>query len=253
MFLLSGKYGLALKNFEKARKIDPSDVRPIVGLGDTYLGLKKPAKSIDLFRLAWEMIPNYYIAQAKLAKALIRANRIQEGSLLLEQAIQQDPENLDARLELVALQLTCSNDMSASEHLEKCLAIAPQDPRVLYYHGIWLEMRRLITESLKDLYWASLAGGEFGLKAKVHMADIYAGIGHQFLGNPFSNDTPDGKAHYQVYSNPEKAMRLYQEVLAVNPNYPEAQRMQTWLDEKSDNIEAAQQLEQTIQGRFRTR
>lgn len=253
MHLLRGNNDKAMELFGNARKIDPSDVRPIMGAGNAFLAKAEPAKAVDLFRLAWEIEPSFNEALAKLAKALILAGHTQEGSHLLHQAVHKDPENLEARLELIAIQLANSNDMSASEHLEKCLAVAPQDPRVLFYKGQWLEMRKLLPNAVKDLQWAAHAGGEYGIKAKIYLADIYAGTGHAFPGNPFSNTNQEGKAYYQLFSNPEKALQLYQEALAINPNHPEAQRINAWMDENGGDIAATNALSEQIQGRFRTR
>lgn len=253
MYLLRGDYDRAQQKFTEARQANAGDVRPLMGLGNTYLAKAVPEKAIDEFRLAWEIEPRFYEAQAKLAKALIAADRTQEGSHLLHQAIAKDPENLEARLELVALQLANNNDMSASEHLEKCLETTPQDPRVLFYQGIWLEMRKLLPDAMKNLRLAANSGGEFGIKAKIYLADIHTGIGHAFPGNPFSNTNQESQEYYKLFSNPEKALHLYQEALAINPNHPEATRVLAWIDANDDDLSAAQALSEQVQGRFRTR
>ena len=146
----------ALADFQKATELDPSSIKAQNHLGQTYealvqypaarsaylkaielekhqgaksewpyfnlgsLSLRQgqPAEAEVFLRQALERQPNWSEGKAKLGMALLALDRLPEALSCLEQAIQIDPKNADARYQYARLLVKLGKQDEAERHLE---------------------------------------------------------------------------------------------------------------------------------------
>ncbi len=244
---LRGEWAKALAAFSLAASAQTTDPRPVWGKADALLELKRNDEALAMYRDAMSLEPKNPMAHVKLGRALLKLNRVIEASVQFDRAVLVDPNCVDAHLDLVALQLPRNHDMSARVHLETAAELDPGNPRVHLLTGMRHEMQAHIPQAIAAYSRAAAYGGQWGLEAKQRLANIYAGVGHTFPGNTFTNTTPSDRAVYQSYSNGLGAASLYSEILAVNPKHPDA----ATFNERINKFQAEQARENALMDEIR--
>ncbi len=246
LFLVQGKYKESIEWFEKAQKLAAAEPKPLWGLGDAYSGLQEYQKGYDFYAQAYSLNPQSAEGAFKLAEGLKNLKRIDEAIHFYEVAISLDPTKAKYHLGLVAIYLPRIMDFSAKKHLDAALALEPENPMCHFYLGVFFEMRRRIDDAMREYERAVHYGGPEMLDAKFQTANIYAGHGNIFPGNNFSADNAGDKLEYTPYKDLPKAYRLYEEIVKINPKYPQAASITYRMQLMEETLEADQRLKEAV-------
>jgi tetratricopeptide (TPR) repeat protein len=189
-----GEFDDALREYEKAFRLDPRSADIAIALSSLSLRLGKLDQALDYARKAVEQDPKK--TQALLALAGIYAGRKQydEAISLYRQAIAADPALEDAYLYLGTLYASLKRYGEAEEMLRKLQKINPQSLMAPYYLG------RMFAEQQK--YDSALA--EFRKAAEIHddFEPAYTGMG--FV--------------YEVTGRTPEAIEAYKRAIVANPH-----------------------------------
>jgi len=245
LFLIRGDYAKAIEWFEKAKKINGSDLRPLWGIGDANSEMKEYHKALEYYSQAYEMSKENAEAAYKLGFGLKNVGRVDDSIHFHELAISLDPTKARYPLGLVAIYLPRIMDFSAKKHLDAALALEPENPWCHYYYGLYLEMRRRIDEAIQEYTMAAYYGPQM-LDAKYQLANIFSAVGNKFPGNNFSCENPSDKLEYLAYKDSKRAYRLYKEILSINPKYVHAKDIAAQLAGMEELFDAEQRVDKAI-------
>jgi len=90
--------------------------------------------------VALEKNPSEPAALALRGEILVMKGQVKEGTSLLQQAWQIDPDNVDANFQLGTLYDTENRHADAVEHFERVVAIDASDPRAWDYLALNIEI-----------------------------------------------------------------------------------------------------------------
>jgi tetratricopeptide (TPR) repeat protein len=122
--------GRAVLQFRNALQITPRNAEAYYQLGVGYLALGNAVKAVASFRSAVEIDPKHAGAQLRLAQLMASVDDPQawkDAEQRLQNLLQDGPQNTDALHALGLTELRLGNTQEGLLHLERALAIAPQD------------------------------------------------------------------------------------------------------------------------------
>ncbi|OIP22895.1 hypothetical protein AUK22_10190 [bacterium CG2_30_54_10] len=245
LFLIQGEYKKSAEWFEKSLKVAAGDLRPLWGLGDSYTGLEDFKKALDFYSQAYELNQELPEAAFKFATGLKNVGRLDDSIHFHEVAIALDPSKAKYHLGLVAIYLPRIMDFSSKKHLDSALALEPENPWCHYYQGLYLEMRRRIDEAVAE-YNLAAGYGPGMLDVKFQLANIFHAVGNSFPGNNFSCENPADRLEYLPYKDEKQAFRLYKEILAINPKYVQAAKINEYLAKLEEWADTEKRLKERI-------
>ncbi len=91
--LVSERIADAHRAFTRASELAPKDARPYRGLGDVYRLLDRDQLAEQAYRTACELDPGFLAAKVRLAHVLCRLGSNDEAVTLLNEALQQTPDD----------------------------------------------------------------------------------------------------------------------------------------------------------------
>jgi len=218
--LIWAKYDKALEWYTKAKETASADKRAHWGIGYALKGMGKGKEAMHAFEQAYALDTKDATNNVKMGKVMLDMKQPLAASRHFNLALEIDPNHLGAHLALIPMLLANNCDMTARSHLEKVLKMDPKNPQVYLYEGIFHEMRGNLPEAVNNYETAASFGAQ-GVEAKLRLARIYAGIGHSFPGNPFSNENPMDLREYRLFYDAERALSLLKEVHALAPKHPD--------------------------------
>ncbi len=210
----------ALESFKQARTLRPADKRALFGIAEALIALKKEAEALDALHTALVAAPRDPWAHVRMGRGLLKLGQPITASRHFKLALEADPDYLPAHLAYVAQLLPNVGDMTAWKHLQAAQRLDPENPQVYYWLGYFQEMRGHIDRAVEN-YEIAESFGPQAVEAKLRLARIFAGIGHRFPGNVFSNEDFMAQKEYQLFYDGERALRLLREVQALAPDHPE--------------------------------
>lgn len=104
--LLRQDYALAEKHFNKSREINPKWVEPYLGLADVELARKHGDKARALLTRALELKPDSAVAWSGMGRLEFNEGRYTEAERAFKKALELDPYNWRAQIDLADLSLT---------------------------------------------------------------------------------------------------------------------------------------------------
>ena len=107
-----------LKAIELEKKQKAKSEWPYFNLGALCLREGRAAEAEGYFRQALERQPRWSEGKAKLGMALLTLDKLPEALSCLEQAVQIDPQNADARYQYARLLIKMGNPDQAEQHLQ---------------------------------------------------------------------------------------------------------------------------------------
>jgi Flp pilus assembly protein TadD len=126
-YLAGKRYEDAFAAYQRVRVLAPGDPRPVHGLGQVEVALKRMSAAEERFREAMVLDPGYIPAVADLAMVLGTMGHAQEAVSLLERARAEKPENISIRMMLGENLLRNNQPEHAVEAFEGCLRLPGAD------------------------------------------------------------------------------------------------------------------------------
>jgi len=115
-----------LSLFEAAERVAPRSVRVLCNLGGSYSRENRRAEARAKYERAFEIAPDYHMAQKGLAHEYILEGRYEEAEALLQRALAQRPKDGEAHYRLGNLLLEVERPQEALSVFDRLLAMQPQ-------------------------------------------------------------------------------------------------------------------------------
>lgn len=238
--LFRNRHLAALDWFKQARTLDPADKRALFGIAFALIGQKKDQEALAALHDAQVAAPGDPWAHVRMGRGLLLLNQPLTASRHFKLALEADPDYLPAHLAYIAQLLPNVGDMTAWRHLQAAQRLDPENPQVYYWLGVFQEMRGHVDQAVEN-YEIAEAYGPQAVEVKLRLARIFAGIGHSFPGNVFSNEDFMAQKEYQLFYDGERALRLLREVHALAPDHPETPFITTTIEKLETSLARLQE------------
>jgi len=136
---LKGNATAAENAFVRYQELAPDASRGYAYLGRFLLEQRQYARADSTSLLALEKNPSEPAALALRGEILVMKGQVKEGTSLLQQAWQIDPDNVDANFQLGTLYDMENRHADAARHFERVVAIDASDPRAWDYLALNIE------------------------------------------------------------------------------------------------------------------
>ncbi len=233
--LARGKFREALEMFQRGKALDARCPGSLWGIGYALKGMGQSEPAVRAFLDAYSTSPDLAVSNEKMGRAMVDLGRPMTASKYFQQALDIDKDCLGAHVGLLGILLSRNQDMSARKHLKAALVLDPRNPRLHLYQGIFNEMRGNLEGAIRS-YEISAAAGPNVIDARLRLARIFSGVGHSFPGNTFSNTHPGDLWRYKECFNPRKAISLFKEVLALDPDHSESASITFAIDQLEEGL-----------------
>jgi len=246
------KYQQAVKDYEKAIKLDSNSMMAYLGLGDVYQRMNQFAKAIEILQKARAQWPDSFLPLVSLGKAYLKNDNTGFALVMFNLAYEMNPDSFDVNLGLLEI-LARGGDYRANLHLTKCESIVKGDPRVEFWKAVFLELDEYPAKAMQIYSLLALYEDEVAYRAKLRLGQLYSGRGHEsFPGNLLVRDRPRFSRVYRAMANQEFAYSYFQDYLAKMPDSTDAPAIKRWLYENEEGIRRAREFEALIQSQLKT-
>ncbi len=180
-----GEFHRAKRHYELAIESDPSLGSAYHKLATIYERQGQTAQAMATYRAAFLHQPNLVSPRIALARLLFRDRRLEEGEVVLKEALSANPDSLETCLYLVGYYGSSGNTDAAMQLFEQSEPHFAQSPRFYTEYGIALEIVDDLTRAeeahqkalaLIDSQSDSRSNQEheaFRANAVVHLARLY--------------------------------------------------------------------------------
>jgi len=230
----------AIENFKQAKTLNSGDKRALFGIAFGLMGLKKNPEALDALQTGLAVSPTDPWVNVRMGRGLVALGQPIAGSRHFKMAIEADPDYLPAHLAYIAQLLPNVGDMTAWRHLQVAQRLDPENPQVYYYLGIFQEMRGHVDLAVEN-YEVAESFGPQSVEVKLRLARIFAGIGHSFPGNVFSNEDFMAQKEYQLFYDGQRALGLLREVQALAPNHPDSAFINSTIEKLENSVSRGQE------------
>lgn len=198
IYFASGKTRDSKSTLEKCIAVDPKNTEAMMKLAELYFYVKKYQDAMDHINMALKV--DEHIGKAYFMKGMIFEEQLDTAKAIssMETAIEQDPNNYDAYMQLGFLYAAKKNKL-AIEYFDSALRLKPKSDEVLYAKG---------------KFYQNLEEWDNAVKTYEQLSQIY----------------PDNKSahynlgviHFGITKEYLKAIKQFDEVIRINPNYYQA-------------------------------
>ena len=223
------RYPEALTCYERAIQAQ-ADANAWHGRGNCLVALGRVDEAVLCYRNALGMDPGHGLAANNLVEILLSRQQFEPARELLAEALQRRPDQPDLARKLVMVLNVLGRQATALEDIDRLLAGSPDDPELRYLRARSLMSLGRIRESEPLLEETTRLHPE-NVGAWVDHASVTAMLGHpdaaigileradrRFPGDLSLRFTL-GFANY-LCGCYDEARRLFEEVLAVQPEFP---------------------------------
>jgi tetratricopeptide (TPR) repeat protein len=140
LLAVKGNATAAEEAFFRYQRLAPDTSRGYAYFGRFLLEQRQYARADSSSLIALEKNPNDPAALALRGEILIMEGQAEEGASLLQNALQIDPDNVDANFQLGTLYDKDNRYADAVKHFERVVAIDPSDPRAWDYLALNTEI-----------------------------------------------------------------------------------------------------------------
>ena len=134
--LARDEFAWARRSFEEALVLDPEHEDGLAGLGETLLRFGQTPQAMKAFRRILELgYADDIELMLQVGRALFRDGLMEEAQEFFEVAVQQTPENAEARSMVGYAQHRLNDDTAAIETLRKALQLDPDHVEARIYLG----------------------------------------------------------------------------------------------------------------------
>jgi tetratricopeptide (TPR) repeat protein len=227
--LNNGSYSDMLKYMQQAAREEPQSADAQYYVGEALRLLGTPEEAMVAYDGAIATNPGFAPAYLGLARANYSLDRLNKVEAQLAQAIEADPNLVEAYLELAAYQLETGQPEPSLETLDPLDALAPHSPLLYRYraeaYNALGEFSRALGEAQRayeldrtDLRVYLLLGRAFLETGNPEEAKPYLNIFLSFEGEDFQALAARGQASFEL-GDFEAAKEDLTKVLAVDPEF----------------------------------
>lgn len=126
-----GKLVAAAHHYQEFLKIEPHDIHALHNLGSIFLQLHNPEEAAKCFLRLLSLSAgseNYF----NLGIAYMEQGKHKEAALYFEQAIQANPDYIEARVNVGAVYLKMEDYGTASKHYQEIMRLQPDNSEIAY-------------------------------------------------------------------------------------------------------------------------
>lgn len=146
----------ALRHLETALRLNPSFADAYATMGGIYTSVGRSADAVPLLRTAIRLLPESgYLYLMLLGRAYLFTGDLEQAKVNLSQALLRNPEFLDARVYLAAVQVEAGDKAAAAWEAEEIRALHPD-----FNVRRWLDTNPMVHEASKAKLVRAL--GELG-------------------------------------------------------------------------------------------
>ena len=129
----SGKFELALQDYERAAELEPLDATYCSYVGKALSKLNRPAEAIRHYRQALQLEPDLWETHFALGDELVAVNQIAEAGREYAEVIRFRPDNALAHLNLGVMQARLGQFDEALRQFGETLRLEPGNPQAREY------------------------------------------------------------------------------------------------------------------------
>jgi len=253
IFLASGRAGDARTSFEAALKVDARNVDALVGQGTVFFDESRFTEALTRFDTALQARPNDELATTYDALAKIKLERLKDAKDQLVAARAKFPKSTRVMFALATAELALGNGGDAEKDLRQSIDWAsPKDPEsvepyialatLLASKNRDKEAEQVIEDAkskLPDEAPVAVAFGEYDA-AQGKYEDAVAHFKHALELSPSSLSTHFKLGvTYRHMQKPDLAGQEFDQVLAIDKDYPGLALERGLLFEESGEVERA--------------
>ena len=133
--MLRGDLGLATENYKAALRLAPHLTFCWCNLGNAYLKSGMPAEAVTLYLQALTLNPGHWPSRTNLVQALMATQQRLLAKLLLEELIEERPQDASMHHQLGKLYFEANELESALQCFARAIALNPRDSDSIYWTG----------------------------------------------------------------------------------------------------------------------
>ena len=138
----TGKYDLAVQEFQRAVQIDASNEDGLRGAADAYVKLGNPAAAEAAYQKAISLRPNYWGVYSWLGKFYYDQARYPEATTLFKKVVELAPSNYRGYSNLGAMYVAQGHYIESLAPLNKSIEIRPNLEAFNNLGNVYFELRR---------------------------------------------------------------------------------------------------------------
>ena len=128
-YVASGRYDVAVKEFQRALDLDSLDPDAYRELGSAYEAMNHIQDAEDTYKRAIQLRPNDWLSYSRLGGFYYRRGRYQDAEWPFRKVIDLTPDNVNGYSNLGALYIASGRYDQAESLLKKAIQVKPSDPR----------------------------------------------------------------------------------------------------------------------------
>jgi Tfp pilus assembly protein PilF len=131
-YVAMGQPERSIDAYRRAIESPPKTLPPHFALAQAYMALGRPELTLEQYRVAAVEFPDAVEPRHNLGSLLWRMGRKAEAEQFLLEALRLKPDYSSSRIALGGLLLATGRPLAAAEQFEAVLRLKPNDPRALY-------------------------------------------------------------------------------------------------------------------------
>lgn len=145
----SSLHSKAIEAYQKAIRLDPSNVSAYNNLAILHKQQGNFAKAIETYQLALAQDPTYSDTRSNLGAAYLTAGRPEDAARELSVVLMEDPKNVAARVNLGLTFKRLGRNEEAEHAFKKALALSPNFPEAHHSLATLLEEKGAIRAAIR--------------------------------------------------------------------------------------------------------
>jgi O-antigen ligase len=121
-----GNWAAAKPYLDNAYRLSPTKQSVIFQLATNDVNMDKVDEGLALFKKAYDLAPDYDVAELAYARALIFAKKYDDAVVFFKQILAKKPSDMQSRVSLVVAYLGLKQDDKAIAELQKVIDINPE-------------------------------------------------------------------------------------------------------------------------------
>jgi eukaryotic-like serine/threonine-protein kinase len=203
-YVSSGRYDIAVQEFQRALEIDSLNPDAYRELGSAYEAMNKIKDAEATYKRALQLRPNDWLSNNRLGGFYYRHGQYGEAEPLFRKVIALTPDNSNGYSNLGGLYVAWGRHDQAESLLKKAIEVKPTDPRGY--------------SNLGTLYFQR---GQYGKAVPMFEQAVAKGSGPNYIWYGNLADAYRWAPGFESKAGPayQRAIELAEQQLAINPNH----------------------------------